>query len=100
MKQSVKYTLFRKITSILIKIYITNMINVTILKKICRFVIAFGARGPPSCSTTACDVTGSVRSDGQCSNISISLHFEHTLVLKWRKMTLKVLLSPTLGKQH
>ncbi len=93
-KQSVKFTLFSKVISTLIKKYITNMINVTILKKKGCFVIAFGARAPPSCSTTACDVTGLVRSDGQYSNISISLHFEHTLVLKWRKMTLKALLSP------
>ncbi len=76
MKQSVKFTLLRKITSILIKKYTTNMINVTILnrKKGC-FVIAVGARVPPSCGTTACDITGLVRSDGQYSNISISLHF-------------------------
>ncbi len=94
MKQSVKFTLFRNISSILIKKYITNMINVTVLKKKGCFVIAFEARAPPSCSTTACDVTGLVRSDDQYSNISISLHFEHTLVLKWRKMTLKALLSP------
>ncbi len=84
-KQSVKFTLFSKVISTLIKIYITNMINVTILKKKGCFVIAFGARAPPSCSTTACDVTGLVRSDGQYSNISISLHFEHTNVILTHK---------------
>ncbi len=51
------------------------MINVTILKKKACFVIAFGARAPPSCSTTSCNDTGLVRSDGQYSNISISLLF-------------------------
>jgi len=36
------------------------MFNVTILKKKGHFVIAFGARAPPSCNTTARDVTGLV----------------------------------------
>ncbi len=61
------------------------MINVTILKKKGCFVIAFEARTLQSCNTTACDITGLVCSIGQWSNISISLLFEHTLVLKWRK---------------
>ncbi len=43
-KQSVKFTLFSKLISTLIKKYITNMINVTILKKKGCFVIAVGAR--------------------------------------------------------
>ncbi len=81
-KQSVKFTLFSKVISTLIKKYITNMINVTILKKIGCFVIA---RAPPSCSTTACDVTGLVRSNGHYNNISISLHFEHTNVILTHK---------------
>ncbi len=49
-----------------LKIYITNMINVTILKKK-GFVIAFGARVLPSRGWFA----------PMASNISISLHFEH-----------------------
>ncbi len=53
---------------------------------------------PPSCCTTACDVKGLGRSDilmlGASILISISLHFEHMLVLKWRKITLKALLRP------
>ncbi len=74
-KQSVKFTLFSKVISTLIKKYKTNMINVTILKKKNCFILAIRARSPPpSCSTTACDVTGLVRSDGQYSNISITLH--------------------------
>ncbi len=68
-KQSVKFSLFSKVISTLIKKYITNTINETILKKKGSFVIAFRARAPPSCSTTACDVTGLVCSVGQLSNI-------------------------------
>ncbi len=78
MKQSVKFTLFRKITSILIKTNITNMINVTILKKKGCFVTAFGARAPPSCSITACDLMGFVRSDGQYSNKHFFTFWTHT----------------------
>ncbi len=33
--------------------------------------VDFGARVPPSCDTTVCDVAGLVRSMGQRSNISI-----------------------------
>ncbi len=44
MKQSVKFTLFKKITVILIKKYITNIINVTILKKKNSFV-SFWSKG-------------------------------------------------------
>jgi len=80
-KQSVKFTLFRKITSILINKQ-TNMINVTILKKIISFVIDFGAR---ALSTVACDVTGWFAPDGRDSNISIYLHFDHTLVILTQK---------------
>ncbi len=38
-----------------------------------------------SCSTTACDVTGLVRSAGQLSNISISSLFEHKNVILTHK---------------
>ncbi len=72
-KQSVKFTVFSKVISTLIKKYITNMISVTILKKK-GCVIGFEARVPPSCSTTACDVTG-VDSLRWPVILSISLHF-------------------------
>ncbi len=78
-KQSVKFTVFSKVISTLIKKYITNMISVIILKKK-GFVIDFGARVPPSCSTTACDVTG-VGSLRWPVILSISLHFEHTNII-------------------
>ncbi len=43
---SVKFKLFSKVITTLLKKYMTNMINVTILKKKGCFVIAFGARAP------------------------------------------------------
>ncbi len=64
-KQSVKFTLFSEVSSTLVKKYITDMIDVNIFEQKGCFVIAFGARAPPSFNTTACDVTGMVRSVGQ-----------------------------------
>ncbi len=69
MNQSIKFTLFIKVISTLIKkkiyiyIYIRNMINVTILKKKGCFVIAFGA------------VPHHVTSWGPMTSVVISLHF-------------------------
>ncbi len=80
-KQPVKFALFSKMIYTLIKKYITKTITETILKKKGCFVIAFGARAMPSCSSTACDITGLVRSTGQLSNIGISLFSEHTNVI-------------------
>ncbi len=55
------------------------MINVTILNKKGCFVIAFGPRAPPSCSTTtACDATGLCHESG-CH--SLQLHITHGLHL-------------------
>ncbi len=67
-KQSVKFILFSEVISTLIKKYITDMIDETIFELKGCFVIAFGARATPSFNTTACDVTGSVRSVGQLTN--------------------------------
>ncbi len=69
-KQSVKFTLFSKVISTLIKKYITNTINVTFLKKKKKKkkrapLRPFGARAPQSCNTTACDITELVLSVGQ-----------------------------------
>ncbi len=60
--------------------YLTILVKTEVYFELKVEIIAFGARAPPSCSTTACDVTGLVRSNGllillQYSNISISLHF-------------------------
>ncbi len=52
MEMSSQLSLQSKVISTLIKPYIKNMINETILNKKVCFVIAFGARAPPSCTVS------------------------------------------------
>lgn len=73
MKQSTKWTLFKRLSPILKKNYETDMTNINRWEK-CNAILSVVARAQPSCSTISCDVMGLV---GFVDLMRVSLSSSH-----------------------